>query len=89
MDSLSFQKVELADGRKFTVTRSGIGEEAKEFVVNEVSYKGRVFKMYGTYDECMDYVVSLAESCSGVTELTGMAAAVKEIANENFHRELG
>ena len=90
MDGISFQKMEMPDGRVFTVSRSGIGDPEKEYVVNETSYHGNVFRKYGTYDECMDYVVEVASTCKVTNEeLTDIARAVKEIATENFKRELG
>lgn len=85
----AFQKVEMPNGKQYIITRSGIGQADMEFVVNETSYRGNVFQMYGTYDECMDFIAELASSVTDEAPVDGMAAAVREIADENFHRELG
>ena len=90
MDGISFQKMEMPDGRMFTVSRSGIGTPGKEFVVNETSYHGNLFRKYGTYDECMDYVADVAANTVVKTEEeTDIVKAMREIATENFKRELG
>lgn len=89
VDNISFQKITMPDGKSFTVVRSGIDELEKEFVVNEVSHRGSVFKMYGTYDQCMDWVSNYFDHCEPQVEESGLAAAVKETADDNFHRQLG
>lgn len=91
MDGIAFQKMELPNGKTYIVKRSGIGDPTMEYVVNETSYHGDIFRKYGTYDECMDYVCDMASNCVTDTaaELSNMAKAVKEIATESFKRELG
>ena len=91
MEGIAFQKMDLPNGKTYTVTRSGIGDPAIEYVVNETSYRGNVFHKYGTYDECMDFISELATTCTPIeaVERSNIAEAIRDAANENFHRELG
>ena len=46
MEGIAFQKMELPNGKTYTVTLSGIGDPAMEYVVNETSYHCNVFRKY-------------------------------------------
>lgn len=85
-----FQKIEIKDGRVFIVNRNGVGDPAEEFVVNQVSHRGNIFKFKGTYDECMDWVIEQdASAVYTPVILSDIKIAAAQMASENFHRELG
>ena len=90
MEYPRFQKAELPNGEKYIIMRSGIGEPEREWVVNQVTSWGNVFQMYGTYDECMDFISDKIYNCTVEQKVeNNLTRAAREMADENFHKTIG